>query len=253
MTKIKCVLIDDEFSGREMLSGLIGSFCPELEIIGIADSADSGYALINEKSPSLVFLDIRMPTKSGFEMLHMFQSIDFHVIFVSGFDEYALQAFDFNAVDYILKPIDYSKLIKAVNRAVHRIAKNERSEIIHFIHTMDEKTQLIKNINLHVKDKVKVLDVNDVSFITALRGYCEITTVTNEKYITPKTLLEYENLLSPLINFLRVNKGNLININHLLNYSKGATCFVEMKHGTDEIEVSRRKKTEILQFLKQND
>ena len=147
-------------------------------------------------------------------------------------------------------PIDYSKLIIAVNRTIDRIGQKSNYDIIHFIHSIDEKNQSIKNITLHHNGKVFIIDLNEISYISALRGYCEIITTHNQKLISSKSLSDYEELLRPMGNFLRVNKSTLINIHHILNYTKGSTCFIDMKHNKEGIEVSRRKKTEIVQFLK---
>ncbi|MCW3072237.1 MAG: two component transcriptional regulator, LytTR family [Bacteroidetes bacterium] len=250
MTKIKSVIIDDEVGNRNLMEGLLKKYCPAIEVAGLAESADEGFELITRTKPEIVFLDIKMPEKTGFDLLKMFEKINFSVIFVSGFDQYAIQAFEFNAVDYILKPIDHTKLIIAVNKTLERISTKNNYNIIHFIHSIDEKSQLIKNISLHFNDKVHVIDLDDICYINALKGYCEITTVNNQKIITAKALSDYEELLSPMENFLRLNKSVLINIRHMTNYSKGAVCYVNMKNRAEEIEVSRRKKTEIIRFLK---
>ena len=251
MTKIKSVIIDDELANRALLASLIKKYCPEIEVSGFADSAETAYGLINQLKPEVIFLDINMPEKNGFDLLRMFSTIDFHVIFVSGFDEYAIQAFEFNAVDYILKPIDHTKLITAVKKIVDRTLHKNNQNIIHFIHSIDEKNQLIKNITLHHNDKVHVVDLNDICFIKALRGYSEIITINNQKMVSSKTLSDYEELLNTMPQFLRVNKSVIINIHYITNYTKGAVCFLDVKNNSEIIEVSRRKKTEIVQYLKQ--
>ncbi len=184
MTKIKSVIIDDESANIHLLSSLLNKHCPDIQILGEAESAEAAFTLIQETEPDVVFLDIHMPDKNGFDLLRMFSKINFQVIFVSGFDEYAIQAFEFNAVDYILKPIDYSKLIIAVNRVVDRIDKKSNHDIIHFVHSIDERSHSIKNITLHHNGKVYIVDVNDICYINALRGYCEIITSANQKLIS---------------------------------------------------------------------
>lgn len=250
MKKIKCILIDDETASLEMLENLLGRHCPGLEVIGKATSVDEGYTLIRELSPQLVFLDIRMPDKSGFDLLRMFDKINFHVIFVSGFDQYAIHAFEFSAVDYILKPIDYQKLIAAVNKAEDRILNYTNQNIIHFIYSLDEKTQLIKNISVHHNDKVHIIDLNEICYIQALRGYSEIVTQNGNKFISPKCLSDYEELLRPYPNFLRANKSIIININFIKEYTKGVSCFITILNYPLGIEIPRRKKTDIIKYLK---
>lgn len=250
MTKIKCILIDDEAGNISVLSKYLKKYCPDVEKIAEAESADEAFRLINGTKPDLIFLDIKMPSKSGFDLLRMFDKINFDVIFISGFDEFAIQAFDFNAIDYILKPIDYQKLISSVRKAKERIElKGKQQNILHLVHSIDEKKELVKKITLHHQGKVHIVDVQEISHIEAIRGYCEITTTENIKFISTKTLKDHEELLANIPSFIRVNKSVLINILHIISYSKGDFCLITLKNKT-EIEVSRRKKTEIIDKIK---
>ncbi len=247
---IKSVIIDDEQANLDLLSRMLGKYCPDIAIAGHAMSAEEGYRLIKETNPALVFLDIKMPVKNGFDMLRMFNQINFNVVFVSGFNEYAIQAFEFSAVDYILKPIDYEKLINAVAKVKGRVEAEEYHHVLHFIHSLDEKSQLIKRISLHHNDRVHVIDINDICYVQALRGYSEIITYGGQKLVSSKTLCDYEDLLHPFSNFLRVNKSMIINIHHVKEYTKGSECLITLRNCDEEIEVSRRKKSSILQQLK---
>lgn len=251
MNKIKSIIIDDELANRNLLEDLLSKYCPGIEIITTASSVDEAYQLIIDKQPELLFLDIKMPEKNGFDLLRMFDKINFNVIFVSGFDEYAIQAFEFNAVDYILKPIDYNKLVQAVNKTVQRRIQDQNQNIIHFVQSIDEKNQIIKKISIHSNDKVQILDVAEISNIIAQKGCCEITTNNGQRYISYKTLSEYEDLFCSMKNFLRVNKSVIVNINSILSYTKGAVCFIDIKDCDEQIEVSRRKKAEIVHALRQ--
>ncbi len=249
MTKIKCIIVDDEDGNRSLLTKYLEKFCPDVEKAGEAESADEAYALILECKPDLVFLDIKMPHKTGFDLLRMFDKIDFDVIFISGFDEFAIQAFDYNAIDYILKPINYQKLISSVKRAQERISLKNKSDLLQLAHSIDEASAQVKKVTLHHHGKVYLVDVNEIICIEAIRGYCEIATVENIKFISTKTLKDHEALLANVPFFIRANKSMLINIHHISSYSKGNTCFITLKDKT-EIEVSRRKKTDILEKIK---
>jgi two-component system, LytTR family, response regulator len=251
MNKIKSIIIDDESANRAVLESLLQKHCPTVDVIATAATAMEGYGLILEKRPDLVFLDVKMPVKTGFDLLRMFREIPFNVIFVTAYDEYAMQAFEFSAVDYILKPIDYRKLIRSVEKAAEHIRlKSSNSDFIQFIHSIDEKTQLLKSISLHKKDRVLLVDIDTICYIQAIRNYCEVVTTDNQRILSTKTLSDYEQLLRPYRNFLRINKGHLININFVEYYTKGTVCFISMKNDDQELEVSRRKKGEILHFLK---
>lgn len=248
---MKTLIIDDEAASRNVLNSLLGTHCPETEVVGFADSADAGYELIGKTLPDLVFVDIKMPGKTGFDLLRMFDKITFNVIFVSGFDHYAIQAFEFNAIDYILKPIDYAKLVSAVKRTQERMSEKNNNNIIHFIQSIDEKNQLIKNISLHHNGKVHLVNIDEICCVNALRGYCEIVTQDGQKLVSAKTLSDYEELLEPYARFLRVSKSVIVNVNQIRDYSKGNVCYITLKGYEQEIEVSRRKKTTIIQHLKE--
>lgn len=251
MKKTRSVIIDDELANRQVLESLLQKHCPSIEVVGMAGSADEGHTLIQETAPELVFLDIKMPGKTGFDMLRMFEKLSFHVIFVTAFDEYAINAFEFSAVDYILKPIDHSKLIAAVAKLENRLWQESGSNIIHLLHSMDEKSKLVNKILLHQHGKVQVVEIENIVYIQAMRAYAEVVTTDQHKMISSKNLNNYEELLSPFGHFIRVNKSVLINSNHIQSYSKGETCFITLKNTPVEIEVSRRKKTSIIQYLKQ--
>lgn len=246
---MKAIIVDDELNNLTLLASMLKKHCPEITLVAQADSADAGYKSIIQNKPHLVFLDVKMPGKTGFDLLRMFEEINFSVIFITGFDEYAIKAFEFNAVDYILKPIDYTKLIAAVKKAETKHMSN-LGNIVHFVQSLEEKTNYIKKITLHNKDKVNVLDLNDIVYIEACRGYSEIVDTKNQRHLSAKYLSEYEELLEPVQNFIRVNKSFIINANHIESYSKGNECIICMKESKTEIEVSRRKKTEVISKLK---
>ena len=249
MQKIRSIIIDDEVGNQNVLNILLQKYCESIEVIGIGGSADQAYILITELQPDLVFLDIKMPGKSGFDLLRMFSEINFNVIFVTAHDEYAIQAFEFNAIYYILKPIDHVKLINAVNKVEKNILLNTGNNVIHFIQSIDEKSELIKNISLHKNGKVCIIDIDEICFIQAVRNYSEIITEDNQRLLSTKTLSNYEDLFSQHPNFLRINKSILININYIKEYTKGSVCFITVKNYEQEMEVSRRKKNGITQFL----
>jgi two-component system, LytTR family, response regulator len=246
---MKAILIDDEYSNRLLLANMLKKHCPEVNVVGDAESADIAFEMINRLQPDLIFLDIKMSEKNGFDLLRLFKEINFEIIFVTGFDEYAIKAFEFNAIDYILKPLDYMKLIDAVKKAESRHYIHP-DNMIRFVHSLEEKTNYIKRVTVHGKDKVHVIDLNDIVYIAADRNYSEILDIKKQRHISAKPLSDYEELLEPLRNFIRVNKSYLINSNHISSYTKGTDCVIRMNGCEKEIEVSRRKKTEILLLLK---
>ena len=251
MNRIRSIIIDDEPANRELLEQLLKKHCSSIDVCGSGASTAEGYELILAHRPDLVFLDIRMPGEDGFDLLRMFEKPEFNVIFVTSYDEYAVKAFEFNAVDYILKPLDYTRLIRSVEKAVEQIRlKVPVPPFVQFIRSMDEVAQHAGSIPFHVKGKVTFIDIDRICYIQGMRNYCEVVTEDKHRLLTSKTLSEYEQLLLPHGQFLRISKGFLININFIRSYTKGKPCFIEMKNDDCELEVSRRKKQQILQFFK---
>lgn len=246
---INAIIIDDEEHNRSVLKTLLDKHCPLVNLINEADNVDDAFILINRLKPNLIFLDIRMPGKNGFELLKLFDKIDFEVIFVSGFDEYALAAFEYNALGYILKPIDYEKLIKAVNKAIEIIKlANSNPHLINFISSVDEHDGFIKKISVHQSNKVVFIDIKDIEYIEHNDSFCEINTKKGEKFISTKELTLFENLLRKFNYFIRINRSIIINVKSIKKYSKGEVCITTLESGR-EFEVSRRKKSEIISIL----
>lgn len=249
MKSITALLIDDETHNRNVLRRLLGKHCPDVEIIGEAHSAGTAYEAITVKKPALVFLDIKMPGKNGFDLLRMFESIEFEVIFVSAYDEYAITAFEFNALAYILKPIDFTKLIGAVAKAVDRIRRNKADmDIFHFIQTVEEKNNLITKINIHHGNHVILVNISDVVSIESIKDSVEIRTIQGERFFSTKGIKLFERLLDLQKTFVRINRSVIINTMHIVGYSKGEVCILAMP-GDHCFEVSRRKKSEVLARL----
>lgn len=249
---IRSLIIDDEPANHIVLQNLLSRHCPQVTICGNAFSAEEGRLLIEEHHPELIFLDVKMPETSGFDMLRMIEDICFDVIFISGFDEYAIQAFEFNAVDYVLKPIDYTRLTAAVGRASERLKHKQEqhnTKIIHFIRSLDDQFDVIRKIYLHQNEKVHIINLDEVVYIQSVQTYSEILTTTGKKFLSAKPLGDYEHMLVSLGNFFRISRNMLINVNYIINYTKGSNCFITMKYTNDEIEVSRRRKTAILAVL----
>lgn len=249
MKPLTALIIDDEEHNRNNLKILLNKHCPDINIIGDARSVDEAFTMINVHKPKMIFLDVMMPEKSGFDLLKLFNKLDFEVIFVSAFNEYAVTAFEYNALGYILKPIDYNKLVVTVNKAVLRIElANSNNEVLQFIKTLDPQTNSIAKIPIHHNDKVVLLDIAEVVSIESIEGVCHITTLS-KRHLSSKELKIFEGLLKNAGNFERINKSTLINLDHLQSYEKGETCVLQMINN-NKFEVSRRKKTEILHKLR---
>jgi len=245
---ITAILVDDEADNRELLANLLHAYFPEIVLLGTAASVDEAYQLIVKTNPQLVFLDIQMPRANGFNLLKKFDPVPFEVIFVTSYDQYAINAIRFNALDYILKPIETDILFEGIKRAAAKIEQNEQTapQIINLLYSLENKEN--KKIAVHVSDKVRILDAADIIYIEADGRYCTIVNHDGQKFTTAKILKDFEDYLGVDSSFIRINKSFMANAAFIKSYSKGEPLMVEMANGK-VFEVPRRKKGEILQKL----
>lgn len=243
-------MVDDENSSRIVLKELLSSFCREISVVGEASGVDEAYVVISDKKPDLIFLDIKMPTGTGFSLLKKFESVPFEVIFITGYDTYAIQAIRFSALDYLLKPVAVPELQEAVKRALHKFENNFASQknVVNLLQNEQEEG-VNKKIALHKNDSVHFIKISDISHIESDWNYSTIYTQHHEVFSSAKTLKEFEEYLRKFNCFVRIHKSCLMNANHILQYTKGEPCIVTMQNGT-ELEISRRKKQEVLEILK---
>lgn len=247
---MKAIIVDDEYSNREVMGRLLRMTCPDITIVGEAASAKAAYELICLEGPDLVFLDILMPVENGFDLLRKFDKIPFDVIFVTSYNEYAIDAIRFSALDYLLKPVEIPLLKAAVEKAKARIESGNLRlpQIVNLLHNTD-KMQQEKKIALHTSEHVVFVPDNEIICIVGDGNYTHIHTVDLHRYVSSKTIKDYEGFLLDSGFFIRISKGSLINANHIKEYSKGDPCIVTMKNGLS-FEMSRRKKQEALEMLK---
>jgi two-component system LytT family response regulator len=250
MEKIKTLLIDDERDSREVLLRLLENYFPEVDVVDEAANVEAAYRSVNINQPQLVFLDIQMSKASGFDLLKKFEQVPFEVVFVTSFDKYAINAIKFNALDYLLKPIEIDDLAAAIKKAKKSIdlKTNSGTQIINLLHSLDTDVKERK-IAVHLGEKVKFLSDLSIAYVEGDGRYCRITMINNEMYTTAKNLKDFEEYFECTNNFVRIAKDFVINIRHIKNYSKGEPCIIEMANGKI-FEVARRKKTEVLEKLK---
>lgn len=251
MNKINAIVIDDEFLNRNLITQLVVKTNENFNIITSAEDIDEAYKLINEHKPDVIFLDIKMPKGSGFDLLKKFNKPEFEVVFVTGFDQYAIQAFEFNALDYILKPIDITKLKVTLERIQTRFYDKISipSNLKNFLNTYDDNGIVISKIPIHYKDKVILIDLKEIISIETNVGYTKFNIINSKSQLSSKQLSSFEFIIDSYKNFIRINKGVYINSNFIKNYSKGPICIISLIDGSS-FEVSRRKKSEILEVIK---
>jgi two-component system LytT family response regulator len=217
MNKLSAILVDDEINARENLRFLLKDFCENINVLAEAANVDEAVIQIKKYKPQIVFLDIEMPQKNGFQLLKEFDEINFHVIFVTAYDSYAIKAFQVTAIDYLLKPIDVSLLEKAIKKAEKQIGNNSQGARINLL---QENKKEITKIAIPYKSDYAIVNVNDILCIEADRMYSIIYTVKGKEFVVAKKLNYYETLFSSKEMFVRVHRSWIVNTNHIDTYSK---------------------------------
>jgi len=244
---ITAIIIDDEAKGRLALRQKLQSYCPEVKILEEAVDGMEAIPLIEKHQPQLIFLDIEMPRMNGFEMLNAINKKDFHIIFTTAYDQYAIKAIKYAAFDYLLKPVDIEELkncIAKINTTKNDQTKNQIELLQQNIR--NPKRQLNK-LAIPTLEGLLFFDINDIIHLEANSNYTIIHLSNKTKITASKTLKEFEELLPENI-FFRTHHSYLINLNYIKKYIKGDGGQIELQNGTF-IDVSRRKKDEFLKAI----
>jgi len=239
---IKAIIVDDEKKSVQTLMLMLNVYCPEVEVVGFANSAIEGAKEIMSKHPDLVFLDVEMTGGSGFDLLESLPERNFKVIFVTAHDHYALKAIKFHAIDYILKPIDVEELKTAVTNFTSRKSENkeEPTGIEKLLEHM--KMQRIKKIAIPTSNGSEFISIDEILYLTAERSYCKLFLTNNKSIMVSKSLNEIEELL-PSDNFFRIHKSHTVNLAFVKKHIKTDGGIVELSDGT-KLYISRTKKDE---------
>lgn len=242
MSKLKVILVDDERDSLDSLKIDIEEYCPQLEILGTFSDASRGLQAIRDLQPDLIFLDIEMPHMNGFELLGKLDSLEVSVIFVTAYDEYALKAFDFNAIDYLLKPVLKDKLILAVNKVLENAnRKMNEQNLGALVHNIQMgANQAIERIAIPVNDGFEFVHINDIIYLQAESNYCWIHFANREKHLISKTLKDMTKMINRS-QFLRAHQSYYVNLNHVKKYVRGGGGYLVLTNNTT-IPVSRNQK-----------
>lgn len=251
MNKIRTILVDDEPPGLSSLQLMLELNCPELEIIAACGSADAAIEAISKLKPDLVFLDIAMPEKDGFDLLNEIGSIDFEIIFVTAHNDFMLQAFRFSAVDYLLKPVEDHLLGEAVKRAAKKIGEKTGNDSLEtLLHNLKNKEDRQKmKICIPSLKGFQVVSISDIIYCEASSNYTIFHFTNKSTLIASRPIHEYEALLDDS-GFVRIHKSFVINLEHVKEYMKGEGGTVILSDGMD-LEVSRRKKEVFIMRMKE--
>ncbi|BAP30466.1 response regulator [Chryseobacterium sp. StRB126] len=245
---LRAIVIDDNQEIRKKNCTLIKANCPNITIIGQADSVESGVEIIRQLSPDIVFLDIEMPDGTGFELLQKLSPITFKIIFITGYEDFAIKAFRFSAIDYLLKPLNANELVEAVEKAEELLSKDLFDIKLNNLFANLERPKNLQNLILKTADRIYSVNIQDIVNCESDKNYTTFYFINAPKLVVSTNLKEYENLLSPF-NFFRTHQSHLINMAYFDHYIKtdgGNTIVMKNKVA---IPLSVRKKEDFLLLL----
>ena len=245
---ITAIIIDDEQKGRNALKKKLMEYCPQVELLGEAENGGEGLTLIEKHEPAIVFLDIEMPMMNGFEMLQHLPTKNFHLIFTTAYDQYAIKAIKYAAFDYLLKPIDIEELQITIKKAEQQIALNNTAERLETLaHNLTGKNQFQK-IAIPTMEGLLFFNLSDIIYLEAESNYTTLHFVNHPKLIASRTMRDFEELL-PSDMFFRTHNSYIINLNFIKRYLKGDGGQIEMQNG-HFVDVARRKKEEFIKMIR---
>jgi two-component system LytT family response regulator len=246
---MKVLIVDDEFSAREQSKRLIEQFFPEIMVCGEAESVDAAYESILINDPDLVLLDIDLPDGNAFDLLKKMPQINFSIIFITAFDQYAIQAIKFSALDYLLKPYTSGEFADAMRKAILKIKQAEIqthfSTLIQNISNRNEPSKIV----LRTAESIHVIAVNDIIRIEADGTYSKFYFTNRSPLMVSKNLKEYENMLEPQ-GFFRSHQSHLINSKHIVCFHKADGGAIGLSDQT-KVPVATRFKEKVLKKLDQ--
>ena len=251
MTALKTIIIDDEPRGINSMQKLLQINCPDVNVIGSYTDADEAIGMIKSLEPDLIFLDIAMPVKNGFELLKELKGFHFEVIFVTAHNQFMIEAFHFSAIDYLLKPVEDNLLVDAVDRAKKRIEERSGSKNVEtFLHNLKQK-QSPQKMRLCIPSLkgFQVIELDDILYAESSGNYTNLYFANKQMACTSKPMHEYEKLLEDA-GFVRIHKSILVNLLHVKEYLRGEGGSVILSNG-HEVEVARRKKDLLLAKMKE--
>jgi two-component system LytT family response regulator len=248
---IRVFVVDDEYQSRLVIVKMLSQFFSDIQIVGQASTVAEAVAGIGQLEPDVVFLDVQIVSETGFDVLDQLNTIDFEVIFTTAYQEYAVKAFRYSAIDYLIKPINPNELETAMQRAIRnvRLQQSSTTEQIKILQQqLDPAQKFTDKIAVPTPEGLLFVSTGDVIYCQGQSNYTEIFLVNGQKLTSSHTLKLYEEMLSGP-NFFRAHKSFLINLQHIEMYRRGEGGTAVMSNGR-EIEIARRNKTGFLNLFK---
>jgi two-component system LytT family response regulator len=241
---IKSIIVDDELKSRESLRILIEDFCEGITVAALCQNVTEGMEAIQTHKPDIVFLDIHMQRETGFDLLGKVKEVNFEVIFTTAYSEYAIKAFKFSAIDYLLKPIDIEELKKAIQKVEKKMNSDISSRLQQLIQNLKQGPSENYKLAIPTTEGLIFVKINDILYCAASSNYTEIYLADGKKHLVSRTLKEYEDMLGGN-DFFRIHHSYLINLNAIKKYVRGEGGYVVMTNDKS-LDVSKRKKESFL-------
>jgi len=247
MSKLRTLIIDDEAPVRELISGIINNYCEQAEICGTANGVKTGIEAIHNLKPDLVLLDVNLTDGTGFDILRNLEDIQFSVIFITAYEKYAVNAFRFSAVDYIMKPVNIDELSSAIEKAATLTEReNISKQLKNFFENINSRPE-DKKIVLKDQKSIYVVKISDIIRCESDHNYTTFHLNNGKQVVVSRTLKDFDEMLSDYL-FLRTHQSHLININHIVSFEKNDGGYLRMADGSS-VPVSKRKKEELMDFF----
>jgi len=239
MTPIKVILVEDEKRVRRSLINVLKLHCPEITVVAEAEDVSSGIEAIKANAPDIVLMDIQMPDGTGFDILNHLKPLTFKVIFITAFDQHAVHAFKFSAIDYLLKPVVPQELVNALKRAEGQlVAENSNTKLDVFMNNMSELAYERKKIVLNSQEKMHVVSIKDIVSCEADGNYVKFHLLENKEIMVSRPLKEFDEMLSPF-GFFRSHHSHLVNLSLIDRVEKNDGTII-MKDGSAVLISARR-------------
>lgn len=244
---IKAILIDDERNAIEMLEWLMKTYCPDVSIVTTCQSAQEGIHAIAQHHPDVIFLDIEMPKMNGFDMLEKINDIDFAIVFTTAYDQFAVRAFRYSALNYLLKPVDPEDLQSTIKRLKEKMGAPSKEQLELLFQNLLGKQNQVERIALSTADGLVFVQTNTITYCKADSNYTVVVLADGRNIVVAKTLKEIDETLSGK-DFFRVHNSYLVNINHISKFVRGDGGYILMPDKT-QITISRSKRDEFFQLF----
>jgi len=238
---IRAIIVDDEPYCCDTLETMLEKYCPDVQLVAVCHSGEEAITSISQQKPDLVFLDIEMPRMNGFDMLQKIGPVNFEIIFTTSFDQYALRAIRFSALDYLLKPIDKDDLVNAVQKVIQRSQKPIAQQLQLLMQKLQQPTNPINKIALPTMEGLQMVAVESILYCESDSNYTTFHLKNKQKIIVSRTLKEMEEMLEEY-SFARVHSSYLVNLQEVNKYIKGEGGYLVLNDGSNvNVSASRKK------------